>query len=221
MQATVAGMILGTAGYMSPEQARGHAVDKRADIWAFGVVVYEMLTGRPLFEGRTVSDTLAAVLTKEPEWDRVPASVQKLLRLCLAKDAKERLREIWDARFLVEEPGAAAVPVTAVPSRVLPWSLVGAFVLIAAILGAGLWRATRPVERPLLSVSVDLGPDAVTGRETTLALSPDVARMVYPVRMADGKQFLAIRLLSHPGPKCDPPACPGCICCSASALVLR
>src|SRR6266571_3155430 len=125
MQASMGGMILGTAGYMAPEQARGHPVDKRADIWAFGVVLYEMLTGRPLFEGRTVSDTLAAVLTKEPEWDRVPAAVENLLRLCLAKDAKERLREIGDARFLVEEPGAAP-PSSSIPAgRALPWAIAG------------------------------------------------------------------------------------------------
>jgi serine/threonine protein kinase len=83
MRATVAGVILGTAAYMSPEQARGKAVDKRADIWSFGVVLYEMFTGRMLFHGETVSDTLAAVLTREPEWDRVPAKARRLLRKCL------------------------------------------------------------------------------------------------------------------------------------------
>src|SRR6202140_2630393 len=86
---SVAGMILGTAGYMAPEQARGKTVDKRADIWAFGVVLYEMLTGRRLFEGETISDTLVAVLTKEPEWERVPAKVQRLLRSCTQKDPKQ------------------------------------------------------------------------------------------------------------------------------------
>ena len=145
-----------------------------------------------------MSDTLAAVLTREPEWDRVPASMRKLLRLCLAKDAKERLREIGDARFLVEEPESAAVLQPVVPGRALPWSLAGTFVLITAILGIGLWRATRPVERPLLSLSVDLGPDAVAGRETTVALSPDGARMVYPVRMADGNRFPARNGNDHP-----------------------
>ncbi len=78
-------MILGTAGYMSPEQARGAAVDKRADIWAFGCVLYEMLSGKPLFKGETVSDTLAQVLTKEPDWDQVPAKVRRLLRSVPAK----------------------------------------------------------------------------------------------------------------------------------------
>jgi len=89
---TRAGMILGTAAYMSPEQARGKGVDKRADIWAFGVVVYEMLTGQRLFEGETVSDTLARVLTKEPNWEQVPAKVRRLLKKCLEKDPKTAAR---------------------------------------------------------------------------------------------------------------------------------
>ena len=92
---TRAGMILGTAAYMSPEQARGKAVDKRADIWAFGVVLYEMLTGKQLFEGETVSDTLAQVLTKEPDWEQVPAKVRRLLEACLQKDPKAAAASHW------------------------------------------------------------------------------------------------------------------------------
>src|SRR5216683_2453641 len=92
MRATQAGMIMGTAAYMSPEQARGESVDKRADIWAFGVVLYELLTGERLFEGETISDTLIEVATKEPDWNRVPQKVRRLLRRCLEKDAKKRLR---------------------------------------------------------------------------------------------------------------------------------
>src|SRR6202142_4082710 len=89
---TRAGMILGTAGYMSPEQARGKPVDKRADIWAFGVVLFEMLTGKPLFAGETISDTLAAVIKEEPDWTRVPVKVRRLLQACLQKDPKQRLQ---------------------------------------------------------------------------------------------------------------------------------
>src|SRR5271155_4151653 len=100
---THAGMILGTAGYMSPEQARGKPVDKRADIWAFGVVLFEMLTGKQLLEGETVSDTLAQVLTKEPDWEQVTAKVRRLLKKCLEKDPKKRLRDIGDASELLEE----------------------------------------------------------------------------------------------------------------------
>ena len=94
---------------MAPEQARGKAVDKRADIWAFGVVLYEMLTGRRLFDGESITDTLAAVLTKEPEWKRVPAKARQLLRSCLEKDPKRRLRDIGDAwRLLDDAPVQAA-----------------------------------------------------------------------------------------------------------------
>ena len=103
MAATSAGMILGTAAYMSPEQARGKVVDKRADIWAFGVVLYEMVTGRRLFEGEDVTETLALVIKGEPKWDGIPANVQRLLKSCLEKDPKRRLRDIGDAWRLLEE----------------------------------------------------------------------------------------------------------------------
>ena len=104
LEMTQAGMILGTAAYMSPEQARGKPVDKRADIWAFGVVLYEMLTGKTLFAcGGTLPDTLAAVMTREPDWSVLPKDtprhVRWLLRRCLCKDAKNRLRDIGEARI--------------------------------------------------------------------------------------------------------------------------
>ena len=100
---SVTGMILGTAGYMSPEQARGQEVDRRSDIWAFGVVLYEMLTGRRLFDGKTVSDLLAAVLTKEADLTPVPVKVRRLLRRCLEKDPNKRLRGMGDWLELVED----------------------------------------------------------------------------------------------------------------------
>ena len=141
---TGVGMILGTAGYMAPEQAKGRAADKRADIWAFGVVVFEMLTGKRLFTGETVSDTLASVLKTEPDWGAVPATVpprlRRLLRLCLDKDPKRRLRDIGDARVQIEHllagtpeetDGPGAVRRRPVPQGVLPWA-------VAAALGAGL-----------------------------------------------------------------------------------
>ncbi len=100
---TVAGVILGTAAYMSPEQARGKPLDRRTDIWSFGCVLYECLAGRPLFEGETVSDLIAKILEREPDWSAlppaVPARVRELLRRCLEKDAKKRLRDIGDARI--------------------------------------------------------------------------------------------------------------------------
>ena len=117
MAATVAGVIFGTAAYMSPEQARGKPVDKRTDIWAFGVVVYEMLTGRRLFEGDTVTDTLAAVIEREPDWSGVPAKALPLLRRCLEKDPKRRLRDIGDAMAWIENVPEAATAQAAPPSR--------------------------------------------------------------------------------------------------------
>jgi eukaryotic-like serine/threonine-protein kinase len=108
---TRGGLLLGTARYMSPEQARGQAVDKRTDIWAFGCVLYEMLTGQPTFPGATVTDTLAAIVEREPEWTKLPVTlppnIRTLLRRCLEKDATRRLRDIGDARLEIDEAGAA------------------------------------------------------------------------------------------------------------------
>ena len=114
----MAGVILGTTAYMAPEQARGTAVDKRADIWAFGCVVFEMLAGTPAFGGQALSDTLAFIITKEPEWSAlppdVPASIRRMLLRCFAKNPRERLRDIGDARFeLVNAPSDQPAP----PSR--------------------------------------------------------------------------------------------------------
>src|SRR5205823_12200306 len=133
----MAGMIMGTAAYMAPEQARGHHVDKRADIWAFGVVVYELVTGRQLFEGPTVSDTLAAVLTREPDFDAAPAELRRLLRLCLTRDARQRLRDISGARLLLDNPPAReqAAPVVRHNGR---WWMAAAAALALALALAAL-----------------------------------------------------------------------------------
>src|SRR3989475_5682935 len=150
-QATRAGMILGTAGYMSPEQARGMTVDKRADIWAFGVVLYELLSGRRLFDGGSMTDTLAAVLTKEPEWNRVPAPALPLLRRCLEKDPKRRLRDIGDAWRLLED-----APVQIAASTRLPWAVAGVLAVALAIALWGPWRgAIPPIEQPLVRLGLD------------------------------------------------------------------
>jgi Tol biopolymer transport system component len=140
------GVIAGTTAYMSPEQARGKAVDKRTDIWAFGCVLYEMLTARPAFRGETVSDTIVATLDREPDWSappaQTPASIRRLLQRCLEKDPKRRLRDIGDARLEIEEalaasvsPGAAAAPEGASPDRLYP----------NAAAALGLKTAARPV----------------------------------------------------------------------------
>src|SRR5580692_11509727 len=140
LEATRAGMILGTAGYMSPEQARGKPVDKRADIWAFGVVLYEMLTGEQLHKGETVSDMLASVLKEEPRWDKAPVQFRTLLRRCLEKDPRRRLRDIGDAmplamEAITEAPKAPPPAEAAHPSR-LPWAIAAVFALVALALAA-------------------------------------------------------------------------------------
>ena len=160
---TAAGLILGTAAYMSPEQARGKAVDRRADIWAFGVVLFEMLTGRKLFEGETVSDVLAAVLTREPQWaalpPRHPGRVRRLLERCLERDPKLRLRDIGEARVgllperLTEAPSSTTTALTRGQwlLRAAPWLLalgLGAAALFPR--GEKVPEQTGPRDGPLL-----------------------------------------------------------------------
>ena len=157
---TQAGIILGTAAYMSPEQARGKPVDKRADIWAFGVVLFEMLTGRRAFEGDDIAITLAAVMMKEPDWRALPAptpvGLRRLLTRCLKKDPKARMRDIGDARLQIEELLSGApeeVGVPAIPhalslwQRALPWASTGALAAgLAAVLV--LWAPWRTAPEP-------------------------------------------------------------------------
>jgi Tol biopolymer transport system component len=205
--ATRLGLILGTAAYMSPEQANGKPAHRRADIWSFGAVLYEMLAGKRAFAGESVSDTLASVLKLDPDWDAMPAavptSIRRLVRRCLNKDRKQRLQAIGEARIAIDEAlsGASqetdAVRITA-QKRNLVLGAVAAVLAIIGIAGwAAWWRATRPVDHPLMRLSVDLGPDAVVGQFTTVAISPDGARLVYPVKNPEGKQVLAMRLLNE------------------------
>lgn len=193
MAVTQPGVILGTPAYMSPEQARGQPVDKRADIWAFGVVLHEMLTGSRLFQQRNLSDTLTSVIKDEPPWDRIPVKVQRLLKSCLQKDPKQRLRDIGDVWGLLEDAPAPSP----VAQKRLPWAL-------AAALAAGLatavwapWRVPQAVDRPLIQFSVDLGPDSLPGPRTTAILSPDGTRLVFPSRGTDGQTRFSTRLLNQ------------------------
>ena len=178
MAATKAGLILGTAAYMSPEQARGKPVDKRADIWAFGVVFYEMLTGQQLFEGATVTDTLAAVLTKEPDWSVVPSPTRPLLQACLERDPKRRLRDISDSWRLMEETQADGAG-----RSKIPWAAIAAVLALALSITLWEWRrATRHVEKSLMRLDVDLGSDVSLGGShpgVDAILSPDGIRLVF------------------------------------------
>jgi serine/threonine protein kinase/Tol biopolymer transport system component len=150
--ATEVGVILGTAAYMPPEQAKGKAVDKRADIWAFGVVFYELLTGERLFKGEEVGDILAAVIKDEPDLSRVPLQTRRLLRSCLQKDPKQRLSSVADAKLLLDDPaGAAHVPsgVASANRSRLPW--IVAALLLATTLGVSFVhvRETPPAAQSL------------------------------------------------------------------------
>jgi serine/threonine protein kinase/dipeptidyl aminopeptidase/acylaminoacyl peptidase len=199
-QATRTGVIIGTAAYMAPEQARGKPVDKRADIWAFGVVLYEMLTGKRLFQGDTVTDTLAAVLTREPEWSLVPPKAERLLRRTLERDPKQRLRDIGDARFLLEDASPQAIPAL---RRGLPWKIAtSASTLVSIVALVFLWLSTRHAAPPaVLRLSVDLGDDAALTpiRGLPMALSPDGSRIVFITGQQIVKSRLAVRRLDQAG----------------------
>ena len=196
---TQAGMILGTAAYMAPEQARGKPVDKRADIWAFGVVLYEMLTGRQLFGGETVADTLASVVKDAPDLKTLPADapphIRRLLERCLQKDPSRRLRDIGEARIAIDEaPPAPATVATPLRKGWIPWAVAAIAVALAI---AGWRRPTRPAElRPLVRMELDPGSPAL-GSGSVLALSPDGIRFVIAARDKQGTSRLYSRLLSQ------------------------
>jgi serine/threonine protein kinase len=210
LHATQAGMILGTAAYMSPEQASGGKVDRRADVWSFGVVFWEMLTGKQLFEAETISHTLADVLRSPIEFEQLPSetprSIRELLRRCLDRDVRHRLRDIGEARIVLENPGGPAVdhrgesrePSTKPGRPSVAWVAAAGLAVALGAAGLGWWRSTRSVDRPLIRLSVDLGPDAVTGVRTTAVLSPDGTRIVFPKRGSNGVRQFATRTLDQP-----------------------
>ena len=193
---THGGMILGTAAYMSPEQARGRPVDKRSDVWAFGCVLYEMLSGRRTFDSSEVSDVLAFVITKEPDWSALPptlpAAIRKLLRRCLEKDRRRRLADISDARLDIEDAmhastvrtdsdGIADKPLTGLWRRALPWSIAALALLSAAtLLIRPMFR--EPATRPAFAqVSAQLGADVslVMSQGPGAILSPDGTTLAF------------------------------------------
>jgi serine/threonine-protein kinase len=182
--ATAVGTIMGTAAYMAPEQAKGKRVDKRADIWSWGVMLYELITGERMFKGEDAADTLAQVLTKEPELERVPRQARKLLGRCLEKDPKRRLRDIGEARFLLESGTEVPTQAEARTTK-LPWAVAAVLAIIAAAWVA--WRVTRPAPhafQPLLRFDVNLGPEVSLGSIVgpDVILSPDGTRLVYVSR---------------------------------------
>ena len=216
LHATRAGVILGTAAYMAPEQARGKPVDKRADIWSFGCVLFEMLTGRRAFGGDDISDTLAFVITKEPEWSAlpadVPAAIRKVLRRCLEKDRNRRFADIADVRFEIEDalkagPDATAAVMSA-PSagrssrRILAIGSLAAAVLIALAFWIGHRRAPLETPAPVARFLVSVAPaerlqaapedrDAGEGRpsRTAMTWSPDGRSIVFSAAEGDRQQL--------------------------------
>ena len=191
---TQAGMILGTAAYMSPEQARGKPVDKRTDIWAFGCVLYEMLTGQRAFDGQGVSETLARVLEREPDWAKLAATLSPALhtyiRRCLQKDPRQRVQAIGDVRLALEGAFDTSVGQTGAPAAVALWqrvALVGVAAMIAsgAIIGTLVWFAARRAEPVPPRVSrlqlTPAGPAAlsISWNDRDLAITPDGSRLIY------------------------------------------
>ncbi|MFI5180063.1 MAG: protein kinase [Thermoanaerobaculia bacterium] len=194
LRATQAGIILGTAAYMSPEQASGRPVDRRTDLWAFGVVLLEMLSGRRAFDGETVSHVLAAVLTKEPDWASLPmetpAGIRRLLRRCLEKDRKKRLADAADARLEIEDALTAPPEATPAegpgqppPRRILAW--LAAALVAGLVFGAAASRLGRPDAAPrrVMRLGVSLPAGQRFGGSWwwpgSVALSPDGTRIAY------------------------------------------
>ncbi len=198
--ATGEGVILGTAAYMSPEQARGRTVDKRTDIWAFGCVLYEMLTGRVVFPGDTVSDTIGKILEREPDWSALPAStpaaIRRLLVRCLVKDPKQRLRDIGDVRIEIDAVGevlpgggATAAPSAPAKTRATWLSWVAVVSLAAGLGGAAAWNVRRPAPPPNVTRFTIIPPEAppFAGASHVVALSPDGPQIMY---MSTNRAFI-------------------------------
>ncbi len=203
---TQAGFILGTAAYMSPEQAKAKPVDRRCDIWAFGCVLYEMLSGKCAFCRADLTDTIVAVMKEEPDWDALPADtpleIRKLLRRCLNKDSKRRLQAIGDARITIEEAmsgesdvgaqRAAPLPEAAAPlRRILPWALTAIFAAVALVAIVFLWKSAVPAPQFPMHFS------AITnfaGVQAEPAISPD-GRSVAFVSNRDGHYNIYVTLV--------------------------
>jgi Tol biopolymer transport system component len=184
LDATSVGTILGTAPYMSPEQARGRALDRRSDIWSFGAVLYEMLTGVRAFEGETVTDVLAAVITRDPDWsllpESLPGNVKALLRRCLEQDPRQRLRDIGEARIVLSAPGDAPTPVEeATPAAAGPgsrwgWIAATAAGVAAAVLAWQLWMSPARSSAPSYVAIREFGIQVAAEKEAReVAVSPD------------------------------------------------
>ena len=193
--ATQMGVIMGTAAYMSPEQARGKPVDKRADIWAFGGVLYEMLTGRQGFAGKTVSDTLAAVLTTAPDWsalpEHTPESIRRLLRRCLDKEHKRRLGFMGDARLEIDEPSdepVASAQETRHPTR---WAAIIAAGLVSVVVATAAFVVLREGSGACTTrFTIRTPSDQPLGQSGPIAIARDGRQLVYIAGAPGARLFL-------------------------------
>jgi serine/threonine protein kinase/Tol biopolymer transport system component len=200
---TRAGVLLGTAAYMSPEQARGKPVDKRTDIFAFGAVLYELLTGSQAFGGETMSDSLAAILTRDLDLARLPAStppnLRKLLARCLEKDPKKRLRDIGEARVILDEAPAGLVEAAPVPAPArklawLPWALVA---ITAIGSGLAMWKLRAPSAPPRGVVHISTAAPDFRVAPSLLAMSRDGSRVAYSTGSPGSPGPIHVRMLDH------------------------
>ena len=217
---THAGMILGTAAYMAPEQARGKVVDHRADIWAFGVVLFEMITGTRAFDGDEISDVLASVLKSDPKWTALPAAapaaLRRLIRRCLERDPKRRLQAIGEARIQIDDliggvpeesrPLRLRPPVPSSASRAVPWALalVGAGLAITTLLLWAPWRQPPPASPIRMSVELGAGTALAAGNLGAAAvLSPDGTMLAFVGQ--DHVRLLHASCSSVDSRRCGPP----------------
>jgi len=220
MGATRAGVILGTAAYMSPEQAKGKSADRRADIWSFGVVLYEMLSGKQMYGGETAPETLAHVITKEPSWENLPAmtptAIRHLLERCLTKDPKARLQAIGEARIIIERylanPGASTSSIERnLPQErssspgLLPWSIAALAVLIALLVAWAPWRQSSEGTRAMrLSFAVPPNLRFNDDQSDSAVVSPDGQKIAFTATSPDGKWQLWVRSLDSSDAKLLP-----------------
>ncbi len=219
MAATQAGVILGTAGYMSPEQAKGRPADKRSDVWAFGCVLFEMLTGRRAFEGEDITEILAAIVRGEPDWKlfptNAPAAVRELVERCLIKNKSERLSDMSVVRFLLSDrthagstmAGPATVEIPATRGRTIGWPLAAGLIAAAVIVTAGVmqWAARGSADVPAgavtrLSIALPDGDQLNFPNMLPLAISPDGSTVAYAA-FRDGASQLYLRSLAETEPR--------------------
>jgi serine/threonine protein kinase len=201
---TQPGVVLGTAAYMSPEQAKSKSVDKRADIWAFGCILYECLTGKRAFEGETVTETLAAILRGDPDWNLLPSStpqnIRFVLRRCLEKEKGRRFRDAADANILLEEPITPATAHKNILSRILP-AYIAILIILSLIVGSGItyiWHISAKNSflkgEPIIT-HIAAPKEAITAFSKGFALSPDGRTLIFSARTKDGRHQLWKRRL--------------------------